>query len=165
MNALPVLYLKTHSPYDVDVMQNGDLQFTTEYGVEYRVSFMEDYSIWPENAYQFLINNKNKKSSPSDIKLKETIMAIIEAFFISNPYILLYICETGDDKQAARNRLFVRWFNDAKHQKEYYFRNVNIKAEGIDNFAAIIVQKSNPEIETIISQFDEFVNLMIDKPE
>ena len=81
MNALPVLYLKTHSPYDVDVMQNGDLQFTTEYGVEYRVSFMEDYSIWPENAYQFLINNKNKKSSPSDIKLKETIMAIIEAFF------------------------------------------------------------------------------------
>ena len=51
MKALPVQYLKTHSPYNVDIMPNGDLQFITEYGVEYRVSFMEDYSIWPENAY------------------------------------------------------------------------------------------------------------------
>lgn len=58
MNTLPVLYLKTHSPYNIDIQPNGDLQFTTEYGVEYRVSFMEDYSIWPENAYQFLIVNK-----------------------------------------------------------------------------------------------------------
>ena len=81
----------------------------------------------PENAYQFLILNKNSKSSPSDKKLKDTIMAIIEAFFIRNPYILLYICETGDRKQAARNRLFVRWFNDSKRQKEFYFRDVNIK--------------------------------------
>lgn len=53
MNTLPVQYLKTHSPYNIDIQSNGDLQFTTEYGVEYRVSFMEDYSIWPENAYQF----------------------------------------------------------------------------------------------------------------
>lgn len=165
MNTLPVQYLKTHSPYNIDIQPNGDLQFTTEYGVEYRVSFMEDYSIWPENAYQFLIINKNSKSSPSDKKLKDTIMAIIEAFFISNPYILLYICETGDRKQAARNRLFVRWFNDSKRQKEFYFRDVNIKAEGVDNFAAIIVQRSNPDIDTIISQFDEFINFMSDKPE
>jgi hypothetical protein len=59
----------------------------------------------------------------------------------------------------------VRWFNDSKRQKEFYFRDVNIKAEGVDNFAAIIVQRSNPDIDTIISQFDEFINFMNDKPE
>ena len=140
------------------------MQFTSDYGVEYRIGFMEDYSIWPENAYQFLITNKNKKTSPNDLKLKETILIIIEAFFKANPHILLYICETGDEKQYARNRLFVRWFNESERKAEYYFRDVSICADGIDNFAAIIVQRNKPDIETIISQFDEFVSLMNSKP-
>lgn len=163
MNQLSLTYLNDHSPYKV-VAIGDDLLFTTDYGVEYRVSFMEDYSIWSENAYQFLINKRNRIASPGDPKLKDTVLAIVDAFFISNPSILLYICETGDDKQAARNRLFVRWFNDSQRQQDLYFRDVTIQADGIDNYAAIIVQRNNPEFDTIVSQFDEFVSLMSNKP-
>lgn len=146
-------------------MNGEDLLFTTDYGVEYRVSFMEDYTIWSENAYQFLINKRNKKPSPGDSKLKDTILAIIDAFFITNPSILLYICETGDDKQSARNRLFVRWFNESQRQQDFYFRDVTIEDDGIDNYAAIIVQRNNPDLDIIVSQFDEFVSLMSNKPQ
>ena len=129
------------------------------------MGFMQDFSIWDENAYQFLINNKSHKSSPNDNFLKETIFAVIDAFFISNPYILLYICETGDRKQSARNRLFVRWFNESKLRDSLYFKDVCVYADGIENFAALIVQRSNPELETIVRQFDEFVDLMSEKPD
>ena len=39
-------------------------------------------------------------------------------------------------------------------QKEiFYVEHVEIEAEGVMNFAAIIVQKSNPCLETIIADF------------
>ena len=104
MNPMPQDYINEHSPYVVKIVSDDEVQFTTDFDVEFRVSFMEDYSIWPENAYQFLINNNSHKPSPNDMKLKDTIMTLVEAFFVSNPHILLYICETGDDKQAARNQ-------------------------------------------------------------
>ncbi len=33
-----------------------------------------------------------------------------------------------------------------------------MKAEGVDNFAAIIVQKNNPRIKQIVSEFNEVVD-------
>lgn len=164
VNPLPLSYINDKAPYKVTIGENEEIEFVTEYGVEYRIFFMEDSSIWEDNAYQFLINKKNRKASPNDIKLKETILAIIEAFFLSNPYILLYICETGDSLQAARNRLFVKWFHESENRERYYFKDVTVHADGIDNFAALILQKSNPEIKSIISQFDEFISLMQNKP-
>lgn len=165
MNRLPIDYINENAPYRVTLVSDDEVQFTTRYGVECRVGFMQDYSIWDDNAYQFLINNKNHKSSPNDNFLKETIFAIIDAFFISNPHILLYICETGDSKQSARNRLFVRWFHESKSRESFYFKDVCVYADGIENFAALIVQRSNPDLETIVQQFDEFVDLMSNKPD
>lgn len=165
MNALSIKHIQDNSPYTVTIGKDNEIEFTTEYGVEYRVFFMEDYSIWEENAYQFLINKKNKKASPNDIKLRDTILTIVEAFFITNPYILLYICETGDSMQAARNRIFTRWFRESDSQQKYYFQDVTIHADGIDNFAALILQKTNPELDSIVSQFNDFIELMQDKPQ
>ena len=33
------------------------------------------------------------------------------------------------------------------------------------NFAALIVQKSNPRLENIIAEFDETINILKEKPE
>lgn len=73
---------------------------------------MDDDTIWESGAYQFIIVNENNTPSPNDLKLRETIFCIIEDFFKANPEILLYLCETGDGKQASRNRLFIRWFRE-----------------------------------------------------
>lgn len=126
---------------------------------------MDDYSIWQTGAYQFVINNENHVPSPLDYKLRDTIFCIIEAFFAANPDILLYICETGDGKQAFRSRLFVRWFNTYSGRHAYVMKTAEVQEGSMRNFAALIVQKSNPRLDEIIGEFEETIRILTSKPE
>lgn len=111
MNTLDISAINTNAPYSVWNVDEYYF-FRTKYGALYKIGFMPDDTIWDENAYQFLIVNENNTTSPNDAHLKETVFCIIEGFFKANPSILLYLCETGDGKQASRNRLFIRWFKE-----------------------------------------------------
>ena len=126
---------------------------------------MDDYSIWQTGAYQFTISNQTHQPSPLDQKLRETILLIIEAFFTANPDILLYICETGDGRQAFRSRLFIRWFNTYSHRDAYVMQTAEVQEGKTKNFAALIVQKSNPRLNEIIAEFDEAISILTNKPE
>lgn len=111
-----------------------------------------------------LISRTQIRTSPNDPKVKGTIISIVEEFFRNNEDILLYICETGDNKQAMRNRLFVRWFNEYSFQKNFILRTASVKDGDQENFAAIIVQRSHPDLESIIATFDETINYFKEKP-
>lgn len=127
---------------------------------------MDDYSILREGAYQIIINNENHKSSPNDVKLKQTLFAIFEEFFAMNQEVLLYLCETGDGKQAFRNRLFLRWFNQYENKNAYILISATGIVEGQENFAAMIIRRDNPDADIVISEFNETVELLLDnKPE
>lgn len=156
--------LNVRIPYSVWQVSDGAYGFKTDFEVLYRIIFTPDQTIWEGGAYEFGIFNENQKSSPSDKQLRETIFGIIEEFFASNPEILLYQCETGDNRQAIRDRLFLYWFSEYEHSDKYYIKVSEIKAEGISNFAAIIVQRNNPDLENIISDFDNFVGFLKQKP-
>ena len=97
-------------------------------------------------------------------KVKGTIISIIEEFFRNNADILLYICETGDNKQSMRNRLFARWFNEYRFQQEYVLRTAMVKDGKVENFAAIIVQRNHPELKSILQTFDETIAYFTSKP-
>lgn len=157
MVALDVSAVNMTAPYSIWAESANYYYFKTDHGVLYKVGFMDDDTIWEKGAYQFIIANENNQQSPNDSKVRETVFCVMEAFFRSNPEILLYLCETGDGKQAMRNRLFVRWFRQYANNELYYFDTVEITAEGVDNFAAIIVQKSNPQLHQIIAEFNEVV--------
>lgn len=62
------------------------------------------------------------------------------------------ICESGDGKQSARNRLFVQWFKVYKGASNIYFEDAEIESEGIVNYAALIVERNNPNLESILLQ-------------
>ena len=40
----------------------------------------------------------------------------------------------------------------------YYIKVAEIEAEGISNYAAVIIQRNNPNLYNIIQDFDNFVN-------
>ncbi len=82
----------------------------------------------------------------------------------ATPDILLYQCETGDDRQAMRDRLFLRWFQEYEHHSDYVVKVSEIVAEGISNYVAIIIQKSNPSLVTVLQDFDNFVSFFREKP-
>lgn len=100
------------SPYKVEYAENkAFVIFKTDYDVHYLVGFEYDDSSFDFATYQLVIINSNNNKSPRDPKVKDTITSIVEAFFSENENVLLYICETGDAKQAMRSRLFQYWFS------------------------------------------------------
>ena len=163
MNPIDLNRLNVRVPYSVWQVNEETYGFKTDFGVLYRIVFTPDQTIWEDGAYEFGILNENQKSSPSDKQLRETVFGIIEEFFASNPEILLYQCETGDNRQAMRDRLFLRWFSEYEHSDHYFIKVSEIIAEGISNFAAVIVQPENPDLNRIISDFDNFVGFFKQK--
>lgn len=164
MNALNIKLINIQSLYEVWQTTEGDYNFETDYCVLYRISFRAEQTIWEDGAYEFSIINQNRKSSPDDKNVRDTVFCIIEEFFNSNPEILLYQCETGDNRQAMRERLFLRWFKEYKHSYKYYIKVSEIIAEDVANYTAVIVQKDNPNLESIIKDFDDFVGFFQNKP-
>lgn len=165
MNTLNLTRINELSPYEVWQTSEGDFNFQTDFDVLYRISFRIEQTIWDDGAYEFSIINQNQKSSPNDKKVRDTIFIIIEEFFASNPDILLYQCETGDNRQAMRDRLFLRWFKEYEHSDKYFIKVSTIIAESVTNYTAVIVEKTNPQLETIIKDFDEFIGFFQNKPQ
>ena len=150
--------INDHAPYYVSYDEDGALVFSTDFGVDYSVTFDDDLNPY-YIAYWFNLSNMNNAASPGDKKIAQTVICIIEEFFVQNPNILLYMCSTEDGQQAQRARLFLRWFNGAEQQKHYVIRAKEVKGVDEDNkprteYVAFIVQRNNPQIEEIINLFD-----------
>lgn len=92
--------------------------------------------------------------------------AIVEEFFeVNGQDTMLYLADTGDRKQAFRNRLFVRWFNIYEHRDQFIIKTAEGKMDGMMNFLAIILRKDNPMKEVVIEEFNETISFLFDKPE
>ena len=81
MNTLNLIQLNLRSPYEVWNESENDYFFVTDYGVVYKISFGDDAPIWKSGAYTFDIQNTNQKTSPSDQKVKMTIISIVKMIF------------------------------------------------------------------------------------
>ncbi len=165
MKPLDLPRINRLAPYKVWTENGRDFLIETNRGQIFVIGFMDDYSIWPTGAYQLTINNQSHKPSPLDEKLRETIFLLIEAFFTANPDILLYICDTGDGRQVFCSRLFVRWFNIYSGRDAYVMRTAEVQEGKTKNFAALIVQKTNPRLQEILAEFNETINILTNKPE
>jgi hypothetical protein len=167
MNKLNLEHINRSAPYFVREREdrNCEFYFWSDYGIEYSINFTPNHSVIPSGAYELGINNRGHKASPSDHRFLRTLIVIIEEFFNSNNDVMIYLAETGDGKQAFRNRLFIRWFNTYEHKDSYYLKTAEGKMEGIDNFMALISKIDNPRLSDVIEEFDETVELLFDKPD
>lgn len=154
MKVLDVNIINQSAPYGVR-LEDGKYRFHSDYDIAYVVEFDPDDIFETVHAYWFGVINRSHLPSPNDPKVRATIICIIEEFFRQNPEILLYMCDSSEDQQAMRNRLFLRWFNGYEQQKQFVIRTAKILDEGIETYVAMIVQRSNPQLDYIIQQFDE----------
>lgn len=124
MNSLRLDRVNENSPYRILYREGheGEYYFRTDYAIEFKISITTDYSIIPSGAYTLDIINAGNKPSPGDPKFRLTLVAIIEEFFRQNNDVMLYLTETGNGRQAMRNRLFIRWFNTYEHRDRYVIR-------------------------------------------
>lgn len=164
---LDINAINSNAPYRVrPSAREGFVVFSTEYDVSLTVGFCPTDLLTSDEAYEFVILNAEHKPSPRDPKVKDTIAAIVDAFFCSNNNTVLYICETGDGKQALRNRLFQDWFSGYNNKGNYVFLSTSIKdEEDVMNYATIIARNDNPNLEAVICEFYATVKLFTEKPE
>lgn len=166
MNPLDLERINSTSPYKVRLLKDeGAYEFFTRHGVHYAVDFVEDDFLLSAISYQFTIVNVNHLASPNDKDVRDTILTIIDEFFIQNRCALLYICETGDGKQSMRNRLFVSWFESNKKKNDFVIMTADIPdEEGIMNYAALIIPVDSPDFEKVVTEFKETVMMFKNKP-
>ena len=82
-----------------------------------------------------------------------------------NEAALLYICESGDGKQHMRSRLFEYWFSSYQMKDKLLLMPVSIEdMDGVENFAALIIRKDNPNILEIVAEFSNTVAMFRVKP-
>ena len=164
MNTLRLNIINLHSPYKV-WQKSGKpdhYYFVSDSGVEFNIDFKLDNAFVPSGAFEFSITNERHGQSPLDMKLKQTIFAIIEEFFEQNNDVMLYVTATGDGKQEFRNRLFVRWFNTYEHRELYYIQTAEGQMDGQMNFAAIIARLTCPYLRQAIEEFSETISLLFE---
>lgn len=131
MNALRLENINLHSPYRVwQTQEDSHYYFQTDSGIQYDIVFAPDTSIINSGAYTIDIINRQHVASPVDMKLRQTIIAIIEEFF-----------------EANGNEAMLWWFNLYSHHDKYIIRTAEGKMDGQDNFIAIFVCKANPHAQ------------------
>ena len=134
MNTLRLENINLHAPYRVmqDPERHNNFYFVSDSGARFDIDFAENDSIIPSGAYEFGITNRRHERSPLDQKLRLTIFAIVEEFFeVNGNEAMLYLADTGDRKQAFRNRLFVRWFNLYEHRDKFIIETAEGKMDGL----------------------------------
>ena len=138
----------------------------TDHDVRYRLGFLPDDIIQSTESYEFVIANTNSKSSPRDAKVRNTVLAVVDAFFKKNDNALLYICETSDGKQAFRNRLFQSWFAAYQDKSKITLLSASVRdMEGVDNYATLIIPNSCPGYKAAIDEFTSTVAMFNNKPQ
>ena len=68
-------------------------------------------------------------------------------------------------KQHMRSRLFEYWFSSYQMKDKFILMPVSIEdMEGIENFAALIIRKDNPNVLDIVAEFSNTVAMFRVKP-
>lgn len=154
MNDLSLDIINKKSPYLVKQADDGDYVFQTSKGVIYGVGFIENDPLGGCETYQLSISNQNNKHASYDPDVKNTTLTIVEEFFSKNLDGLLYLCDTSDSREAARNRLFLSWFEKYSKPGRFTIKTANAIIEGQGIYAAIIVENRNPLATAIIDDFE-----------
>ena len=91
MKSLSLDSINSTAPYEVAVVGEECFQFMTEHGEHCSVEFVLDDSLLSHETYHLIIVNVNHKKSPNDLKVRDTIVSIIDEFFDKNNSTLLYM--------------------------------------------------------------------------
>ena len=151
------------APYEVSV-EGKQFVFNTIHGLRYEVRFFEEQPIGGCETWQFSFAKANSEPAPEDPYVRFTLFTIIDEFFLENQDVLLYVCDTSDSREAARNRLFIRWFKQSAQPDRFTIRSANTVIEGQGFYAAIIVENSNPLLTDITADFDRTAVSLTNKP-
>lgn len=161
-----LLHINQSSPYKVLEYEEDTACFITDSGVVYMVGFVTETNMNIPNAYQLFITPKGRiKHVGTDIKIGQTIAEIVKSFFRNNDNVLVYICDTSDKMQAARNRKFKAWFHQYTEKGDFDFVSERMNVGEDEYFAAMIIDKFHQNPNETKAAFHQYFHDLREKLE
>lgn len=156
---LSVDNINKESPYWVIQLDDMQFRFRTSAGTVYHIGFSPDSYFMPGYAYHFHISS-NDDHAPKDPCVIKVITCVIEEFFRNNTSVMLYICDSYDNRELTRANLYKRWFDNYPHKDQLILRTAEIQFNENCVYSGIIIRKDNPNNEKIIENFDYFIEVV-----
>ena len=115
-----------------------------------------DYPSIAENVFSFNIDllDGDADSSVTDDRIGVTILEVFKLFFTKIQNVVVYVCDSIDDRQLARKRKFDLWFwkyNDGSLLKEDGIALI----EGVEIYNSLLLHKANKRLTEIILAYKE----------
>ena len=139
--------------------------FQTIHGYHYEVYFVhspyyfQDNPLFNQNVFELVIKLSDSEhilKAVRDTNIPPTIASIFVDFFQNHEKVVVYSCDSSDNKQAARHRKFDDWFlkfNDDSFDKlNGIIEDTNYH---IRYFMSVILKRDNPFKDEIIKAFEE----------
>jgi Family of unknown function (DUF6169) len=155
------------NPYSLTLTSaNGAYSFQTDNGILYTVDF-EDASYYIEGLsplYQFSFYPKDfvgsKHKGKMDVRVRDTILTLLNQFFIDSSRSLIFICESLDSREKARFKLFDNWFKQfADGSLEKYDKEIEVEVTSITVYGSLIIHKDNTDKDLIFQKLAEIIPL------
>lgn len=142
--------------------------FVTKNDIAYEIKFkpfpylFDSNEPFAQNTFEFVIavfSNPNQQNLRFDSNMGITIAKIFDDFYErNNQTITIYICDTSDEKQFARERKFSRWF--LAFQNENYLKTDAILLTSGEEIVpvSIIFRRDNPYKYQIMEAFEKLTD-------
>jgi Family of unknown function (DUF6169) len=142
--------------------------FQTDNQIIYQVSFKDSSYVFDEyvtqkiEAYEMAIQvvyNPVTQKQRLDGRIPVTIAGIFYDFIYRNKeQIVIYICDSSDNKQAIRNRKFTQWFELFKGNEFIKIDAHIIDYDRVTYFTSVILHCDNPKRQEITEVFYQLTN-------
>lgn len=152
-------------PYTLISEEGTDVSYTfiTDNNIQYVVRYVsstdyyfdESSDIGDTEILEFQFAPIQKETKPlRDLRIAETLATSMRDVLRLRKNAILYICDSSDGKQAARSKLFDRWF------KSYSWEMV-VKHDGKlantdspeSEYVSLIVNTENPYTDNVVEAF------------
>ncbi len=137
--------------------------FTCTNGVEYQVSFdpiklsnIEHNQSDRIYAIAFAPKTESIGESKHDKRIKDTIAASITGFIDQEHVAVAFICDSNDNKEKCRYKLFEKWSRECLDAKTYGYAPRSIEYQNnMEVFGGIIWKMADEEIANYLTLVDE----------
>jgi len=151
--------------YDYLLEQGADgpyFYFKTEIGLTYYVAFREIFqNNYPlKNLYSLDFGEIDSKKGKNDSRISATILEIIIKFIIKDSSAVVhFLCDTDDERQLNRKRLFSRWFSICNMKNwvkyDYDFENADYNISFIFNSEIYEINVMEQEVLSTLEDYEK----------
>ena len=148
------------APYPLVKLDEFTFEFITKQGIVYSCSFLDYgylFAEFPEfsaDVYSFNLDviDGNVYEQSMDEKIAETVIAVFHEFFRIKQNVIIYVCDTSDERHYSRKRKFDFWFwkyNDGRIIKEDDIAMI----AGVQIYNSLLLLKENMLLDKIVKAF------------